>query len=79
MHTFIGKYGTRIFHNGDYSGVAKIIDDNDKEFKIEIEELLDFVAEYVRSTMIERIEQAETEELLTGTFPISAKLSREKS
>jgi hypothetical protein len=65
LHTFTGKYGTNIFHNGDYSGYVVLLDtDSGNEMNVEMEDLLDFVAAYVRSTAIERLEQMATAELL---------------
>lgn len=64
MHTFIGKCGTRIFHNGDYSGVSIILDDDGKEFRVETSDLIEFVMEHVRDNMIEKLEQATTEDLM---------------
>ena len=52
MHTFEGK-SCRIHHNNDMSGEVHICDKNsDKELVIDAHDILDFVADYVRSERI---------------------------
>ena len=62
MHTFNGKSCT-IFHNGDMSGKL-IITKDDIEIKIDSQDILDLVAEYIRQEKISKLEQMETNELL---------------
>ena len=62
MHTFNGKSCT-IFHNGDMSGNLIIAKDN-VEIKIDSQDILDLVAEYIRQEKISKLEQMETNELL---------------
>lgn len=64
MHTFEGK-SIRIFHHGDYLGNGSIIDKNTgTEIKVDMEDLLNYVAEYIRSKRISEIEQMGFKELL---------------
>ena len=64
MHTFNGKK-TRIHFNSDMSGDCIVIN-TDTEQKVEIpcEDIISFVAEYVRSERIGKIEQMGTDEIL---------------
>lgn len=49
MHTFEGK-NCRIHYNGDMSGEVYICDKNtDKELKVDAQDILDFVADYIRT------------------------------
>lgn len=64
MHTFDGKT-CRIHYNSDMSGEVHICDKiTDKELKVEAQDILDFVAEYVRSQRIGTLEQMSTENIL---------------
>lgn len=64
MHTFEGK-SCRIHHNSDMSGEAHICDKNsDKELVIEAQDILNFVADYVRRERIGSLEQMNTDEIL---------------
>lgn len=64
MHTFEGK-SCRIHHNSDMSGEVHICDKNsDKELVIDAQDILDFVADYVRSQRIGTLEQMSTENIL---------------
>ena len=62
MYTFNGKSCT-IFQNGDMSGKLIITKDN-VEIKIDSQDILDLVAEYIRQEKISKLEQMETNELL---------------
>lgn len=64
MHTFEGK-SCRIHHNSDMSGEVYICDKNsDKELVIDAQDILDFVADYIRSQRIGMLEQMSTENIL---------------
>lgn len=64
MHTFEGK-SCRIHHNSDMSGEVHICDKNsDKELVIDAQDILDFVADYIRSQRIGMLEQMSTENIL---------------
>ena len=64
MHTFEGK-SCRIHYNSDMSGEVHICDKNsDKELVIDAQDILDFVADYVRSQRIGMLEQMSTENIL---------------
>ncbi|MFW6030482.1 MAG: hypothetical protein ACOCRO_09550 [Halanaerobiales bacterium] len=64
MHTYEGKSAT--FHyNSELYGSVSIIKEN-QEVKVSGKDLLDFVAEYVRSKKIEQLEQMTSKELLCG-------------
>lgn len=64
MHTFHGKK-TRIHYNSDMSGNI-IIQHKDYELELSVlgEDILDFVAEYVRSQKISKLEQMDSKKLL---------------
>lgn len=64
MHTFNGKT-CRIHFNSDVSGNIRIIDkDSNEEITIDGKDILDFVAEYIRSKRISTIEQMNTDDIL---------------
>ena len=64
MHTFEGK-SCRIHYNSDMSGEVHNCDKNsDKELVIDAQDILDFVADYVRSQRIGTLEQMSTENIL---------------
>ncbi len=62
MHSFHGD-NVVIHHNGDYSGECIIRQEN-QEIRMNTSDLLDFVAEYVRSQKIGQLEQMSSEDLL---------------
>ena len=64
MHTFEGK-SCRIHHNSDMSGEVHICDKNsDDELKVEAQDILDFVANYIRAERIEKLEQMNADSIL---------------
>lgn len=64
MHTFEGS-SCRIHFNSDMSGEIHIAEKNsDKEIKVDGQDMLDFVANYVRSQKISILEQMETKDVL---------------
>lgn len=65
MHTFKGK-SCSIFHNSDLSGNVKIVTGVYGENSLEVlgEDLLDFVANFVRDKRISDLEQASTDDIL---------------
>lgn len=64
MHTFEGK-SCRIHHNSDMSGEINICDKNsDKKLAVEAQDILDFVAEYIRAERIGMLEQMSTDGIL---------------
>ncbi len=67
MHTFKGNEGATFNYNSDFSGDVIIKDINNNEVKVEGSDILEFVALcYVQGKKIERLEQADYKELLTG-------------
>lgn len=64
MHTFNGKKAA-IHYNSDMSGNC-IIFNRETEHGTEVpcEDILDFVAEYVRSQKISKLEQMDSKEIL---------------
>jgi predicted glutamine amidotransferase len=72
MHTYNTK-NMSFIHNGDFSGDVLICsnkldygisDERDEKFKIPMDELLDFVAEAVRSKKISELESMTAKQLL---------------
>lgn len=64
MHSFHGKEIT-IHYNSDMSGDCQIIDrKTNTEIAVPCEDLVDFVAEYVRRQKIDELEQMGSKELL---------------
>ena len=64
MHSKIISNFT-FFHNGDYSGDVEIINRTTEErFSIPFERLKTFVAEWVRTEKISKLEQMEDDEIL---------------
>lgn len=64
MHTFEGR-SCIIHFNSDISGDIHIVEkDSDKEIKVEGQDILDFVANYVRSEKISKLEQIGTDDIL---------------
>jgi len=64
MHTFEGK-SCRIHYNSDMSGEVHICDKNSNmEIEIEAQDILDFVADYVRVERIGMLEQMSTDSIL---------------
>jgi len=64
MHTFEGNK-TRIHYNSDMSGDCIIFNKEDKqEIRVSCEDILDFVANYVRIQKISKLEQMETKDVL---------------
>ena len=62
MHSFDGKSVT-IHYNGDYSGEA-IIQQEEKEIRVDVSDLIDFIAGYVRNKRIEELEGMSSDGLL---------------
>ncbi len=66
MHTFKGNKGTIFNYNSDFSGKIIIKDINNNDAEIEGSDILEFVALcFVQGKKIERLENANYEELLT--------------
>ena len=64
MHTFNGKK-TIIHYNSDMSGDCIIFNkETEQEVEVPCEDILDFVANYVRSQKIGKLEQMETKDIL---------------
>ena len=62
MHSFHGN-SANIFHNGDYSGDVKIMKDG-ISIDVDMEDIIDFVAGYVRDEKIRELEQTNSKDLL---------------
>ena len=64
MNTFNGK-SVKVFHNSDYSGDCLIINkETNEEMNILTDDLIDFVAEYVKKQKIKDIECMTSMEIL---------------
>ena len=64
MHTFNGKKSA-IHFNSDMSGECIIFNkETEQEVKVPCEDILEFVADYVRSQKISKLEQMETKDIL---------------
>ena len=64
MHSFSGKSCT-IHYDSDFSGKAIIYNKNDHtETHIDSQDLIDFVAEYVRSKKVNQLENMDSDEIL---------------
>ena len=72
-HNFESKT-LRVWYNSDYSGtvtlVCKTIADAGLQFEVDFEDIKAFMAEYVRSELINRCEQATPNQLLFGGVDI---------
>jgi hypothetical protein len=72
MHRYIAKGGTIFNHNGDLSGDTLIVVEAERMkhvcgvvvVNIPAQDMLDFIADYVRMRKITALEQATSEELL---------------
>lgn len=63
MHTFDGNK-IRIHYNSDMSGDCIIFNKEDgQEIRVPCEDILDFVANYVRNQKISKLEQMETKDV----------------
>lgn len=64
MHTFDGSK-TRFHFNSDMSGDCEIIEkESGRSMKVPCEDILDFVANYVRNEKIGKLEQINTNDIL---------------
>lgn len=64
MHSFNGKSCT-MHHNEDFSGEVIICNKNDNtEVHVDTQDLIDFIAEYVRSKKLSLIENMSSDEIL---------------
>jgi len=63
MHTLQARCGTVFNHNGDFSGDA-IVSIGGISVTVPIDDLLEFVAEFVRYRKIQQLEEASAEMLL---------------
>lgn len=64
MHTFNGK-SCNIHYNSDFSGEAIIYSKNDHtEMRVDSQDLINFVAEYVRSKKVSQLENMNSDEIL---------------
>ena len=64
MHTFKGKK-TTIHYNSDMSGDCIIFNkETEQEVVVPCEDILEFVADYVRSRKIGKLEQMDSKEIL---------------
>ncbi|TVX85599.1 hypothetical protein [Paenibacillus agilis] len=67
MHSFKKKSATFIYH-GDFGGEVYIVGNTEEgietKIKVDSEDIIDFVAEYVRKEMIDCIESMDSRELL---------------
>lgn len=64
MHSFNGKSCT-MHYNGDFSGEVTICNKNDNtEVHVDAQDLINFVAEYVRSKKVSQLENMNSNEIL---------------
>jgi len=68
MHTFYATKGTVFFHNGNFSGdvivrVPKSENEDQQEVEVPFEDLKEFVATFVCSEKIRKLEDAKPDEL----------------
>lgn len=64
MHTFTGNK-ILIHYNSDMSGDCFILDKKTKQkMEIPCEDILDFVADFIRNQRIDKLEQMETKDIL---------------
>jgi hypothetical protein len=65
MHTYKPdpNSDTNFSHNGDYSGQVQISDGQERVY-VTMGEVLSFVAEYARQTLVSRVETMTTEEII---------------
>lgn len=64
MHSFNGK-SCNIHYNSDFSGEAIIYNKNDHtEIRVDSQDLINFVAEYVRSKKVSQLENMNSDEIL---------------
>lgn len=63
MHSFNGKSCT-IHYNSDFSGEAIVYNKNDNtEMRVETQDLINFVAEYVRTKKVSHLENMNSDEI----------------
>ena len=60
MHTFNGK-SCNIHYNSDFSGYNK---NDHTEMRVDSQDLINFVAEYVRSKKVSQLENMNSDEIL---------------
>lgn len=65
-HAFKAEQGTTFHYNSDMSGSILVVDPSRKELYIPAQDILDFVANYVRHQMIAAAEQMTTNMILFG-------------
>lgn len=64
MRTIKGRWGTIFHHNSDFSGNVVVVKGDGTEFEIPAQDILDLVAEHVRSIKIAKLEDLLPEQLL---------------
>ena len=69
IHSFYASQGTVFFHNGDFSGevivrVPESKNEDQQEVEVPFEDLKEFVAKYICSEKISKLEDAEPDEIL---------------
>lgn len=65
-HTYKASNGAYFTYNGDFSGFVTILAPFDDSISIEMEDLKEFVAMYVRNKRIEALENTSTDQILEG-------------
>ena len=66
MHTFVGKNRTRIHYNSDMSGECIICNKNEESVEVSCEDIIDFIAEYIRGQKIRELEQMDSKDVLNS-------------
>lgn len=66
MHAFNAPSGVCYHHNGDWSGdVLFVTGDDEMQVEVPFADILAMAMEYLRGELVERLEQADTAELVT--------------
>ena len=66
MHTSETNNGTVFIHNSDMSGDVEIINSEGRRVKVDGNDILQFVAGYIRGVRVSKLEQLTTNEILEG-------------
>ncbi len=64
MKNFEAKNGTRFTYKEELTGKVIIDDENEGTFKVNSQDLLEFVAEYIREERITKLEETYWKDLL---------------
>jgi hypothetical protein len=69
LHTYEAPGGTRVHHNGDFSGSVVIVGQTDDEgIEVPFEDLKALVAQAVRQHHVTQLENAPADDILLGRW-----------